>query len=70
MSRSSIRTPPWRAYVTSDMADVAFGMEAVRRILKILQGQEFYEAISRIPGYRVKDAGVIKTIGEVFRRSE
>lgn len=45
-------------------------MEAVKRILKILQGKEFYDAISQVPGYRVKDAGVIKTIGEVFRRSE
>jgi molybdate-binding protein len=45
-------------------------MDAVKRILTVMQGREFFDAISQIPGYRVKDAGVIKTIGEVFRRSE
>jgi hypothetical protein len=42
-------------------------MEAVKRVLKVMRNAEFYDAISRIPGYRVNDAGVIKTIGEVFR---
>lgn len=45
-------------------------MEAVKRVLKVMQGQEFHAAISQVPGYRLKDPGVIKTIGEVFRRSE
>jgi molybdate transport repressor ModE-like protein len=45
-------------------------LDAVRRILRIMQGEEFHAAISRIPGYRVKDPGVVKTIGEMFRRSE
>jgi molybdate transport repressor ModE-like protein len=88
------------AYVASDLADVAFGVEAaarqfgldfvrvltedyffvckkqileveaVRRVLSIMRGQEFHDAISKLPGYRVKDAGSIKTISEVFRRSE
>jgi molybdate transport repressor ModE-like protein len=45
-------------------------MEAVKRILKVMQGREFHAAISQVPGYRAKDPGVIKTIGEVFRKSE
>jgi len=88
------------AYVASDLADVAFGVEAaarqfgldfvrvltedyffvckkqileveaVQRVLAIMRGEEFHTAISKLPGYRVKDAGSIKTISEVFRRSE
>lgn len=87
------------AFVASDMADVAFGveaaarqfdlgfvrlltedyffvcrkdileMEAVKRILKVMRGEEFHAAISQVPGYRVKDAGVIKTISQVFQKS-
>lgn len=45
-------------------------LDVVRRILKIMQGEEFHAAISEVPGYRVKDAGAIKTISEVFRRSQ
>jgi molybdate-binding protein len=45
-------------------------MEVVKRILKVMQGREFHAAISQVPGYQVKDPGVIKTIGEVFRKSE
>lgn len=45
-------------------------MEAVKRVLKVMQGQEFHAAISQVPGYTLKDPGVIKTIGEVFRKSE
>jgi len=45
-------------------------MDAVKRVLKVMRSEEFYAAISQVPGYRVKDAGVIKTIGEVFRRSQ
>ena len=45
-------------------------MEAVRRILKIMRGEEFHAAISRVPGYRVNDACAIKTIGQVFQKSE
>jgi len=42
-------------------------MDAVKRVLKVMRDAKFYDAISLIPGYRVNDAGVIKTIGEVFR---
>lgn len=45
-------------------------MEAVRRVLEVMRGASFYDAISQVPGYRVKDPGVIKTIGEVFRKPE
>ncbi|MBA8907961.1 substrate-binding domain-containing protein [Aminobacter ciceronei] len=45
-------------------------VDAVRRVLEVMRSSDFYDAISRIPGYRVKDAGMVKTIGEVFRRSE
>ncbi|MGO4558189.1 substrate-binding domain-containing protein [Mesorhizobium sp. 2RAF21] len=45
-------------------------MDAVKRILKVMQGKEFHAAISRVPGYRVKDPGIIRTIGEVFRKSD
>jgi molybdate transport repressor ModE-like protein len=45
-------------------------LDAVKRILKIMQSNEFHAAISQVPGYQVKDPGTIKTIGEVFRRSE
>jgi molybdate-binding protein len=45
-------------------------LDAVKRILKIMQGEAFHQAISQVPGYRVKDAGSIKTIGQVFQKSE
>lgn len=45
-------------------------VDAVRRILKVMQGRDFHSAISLVPGYSVRDPGVIKTIAEVFRRSE
>ena len=45
-------------------------VEAVRRVVSIMRGEAFHAAISQLPGYRVKDAGSIKTISEVFRKSE
>ncbi len=45
-------------------------VDAVRRILKVMQGRDFHSAISLVPGYSVRDPGVIKTIADVFRRSE
>ena len=43
---------------------------AMQRVLAVMRGQEFHTAISQLPGYRVKEAGAIKTIREVFRKSE
>lgn len=45
-------------------------LDAVKRILTVMQGEAFHAAISLVPGYRLKDPGIIKTIGEVFRKSE
>ena len=85
------------AYVASDMADVAFGVEAaarqfdldfvrlvtedyffvckkqtldlepVQRVLGLMRSAEFQDAIGRLPGYTVRDAGVVKPVREVFR---
>ncbi|WP_448951630.1 substrate-binding domain-containing protein [Labrys neptuniae] len=45
-------------------------LPAVQRVLTIMRSQEFHAAISQLPGYHVKEAGAIKTIRDVFRRSE
>lgn len=44
--------------------------DAARRLLQVMRSDDFAAVISTVPGYRVKDAGVIKTIGEVFRRTD
>ncbi len=41
--------------------------EAVKRVLEILRGQEFQQAVTELPGYTTKDAGVIKGIQEALR---
>jgi molybdate transport repressor ModE-like protein len=85
------------AYVASDMADAAFGVEAaarqfgldfvrlvtedyffvcrtakletepVRRMLEMIRGPAFGDAISRIPGYIAKDMGLVRKVGEMFQ---
>jgi len=42
-------------------------LDAMKRVLAIMRGSRFSEAISGLPGYAVKDAGSIKTVREVFR---
>ena len=42
-------------------------LDAMKRVLAIMQSAEFHRAISALPGYAVKDAGSIKTVKEVFR---
>ncbi|HEV3492953.1 MAG TPA: substrate-binding domain-containing protein [Reyranella sp.] len=44
-------------------------LEAMKRVLSIMRGEEFQTAISQLPGYRTKDAGSVKTVNEVFRQS-
>lgn len=39
---------------------------AMERVLAVMRGPEFAAAISTLPGYRVREPGVIKTIREVF----
>jgi molybdate transport repressor ModE-like protein len=38
----------------------------MKRLLAIMQDKEFQGAISQLPGYRCADAGVVKTVLEVF----
>jgi molybdate transport repressor ModE-like protein len=42
--------------------------EAVKRLLAIMRGEEFQTAISQLPGYRISDAGCVKTVSAVFQR--
>lgn len=42
--------------------------ESMKRVLAIMRGEEFQKAISQLPGYRCKDAGVIKTVAATFER--
>ena len=44
-------------------------LEAMKRVLSIMRGEEFQTAISQLPGYRIKDAGSVQTVNEVFRQS-
>ena len=41
-------------------------LEAMKRVLAIMRGEEFQAAISQLPGYRLKDAGSVKTLKEAF----
>jgi molybdate transport repressor ModE-like protein len=40
---------------------------AVKRVLEILRGEEFHQAVAGLPGYTAKDAGMIKGIREALR---
>ncbi len=40
---------------------------AMERVLSVMRGAEFARAISALPGYQVKEPGMVKTIREVFR---
>jgi molybdate transport repressor ModE-like protein len=44
--------------------------EPMKRVLSIMGGAEFRAAISDLPGYTIKDTGVIKPIREVFRNAD
>ena len=43
---------------------------AMKRVLAIVRGSEFQTAISKLPGYKTSEPGVVKTVKEVFRRPE
>jgi molybdate transport repressor ModE-like protein len=43
--------------------------ESIKRVLAIMRSEEFQAAVSQLAGYRCKDAGVVKTVREVFQRS-
>ena len=42
--------------------------DSMKRVLAVMQGDEFQAAVSQLPGYRSQDAGVVKTVKEVFQR--
>jgi hypothetical protein len=42
----------------------------MKRVLAIMRGEEFRTAIKQLPGYRIKEAGTVKTVNEVFRQSK
>ena len=44
-------------------------LESVKRVLAVMRGTAFDEAISGLPGYTANDPGQIKTVREVFRSS-
>jgi molybdate transport repressor ModE-like protein len=45
------------------------GLGSIKRVLAIMRSEEFQTAISQLPGYRCKDAGLVKTVQEAFQRS-
>ena len=42
--------------------------EAVKHVLAIMRGQEFHDAIARLPGYAIKEAGAVKDVRETLLR--
>lgn len=43
--------------------------EPVRRVLAVMRGTAFAEAIANLPGYTANFPGEIRTVWEVFRRA-
>jgi molybdate transport repressor ModE-like protein len=44
-------------------------LDAMKRVLSIMRGEEFQTAIGQLPGYRPRDAGLVKTLKEAFARA-
>jgi molybdate-binding protein len=42
-------------------------LEAMKRVLSIMRGEEFQATISQLPGYKSSDAGSVKTVKEAFQ---
>ena len=42
-------------------------VEAMKRVLAILRGEAFRNAISQLPGYECRDAGTVYTVKEAFK---
>jgi molybdate-binding protein len=42
-------------------------IEAMKRVLAILRGEAFRNAISKLPGYECRDAGTVYTVKDAFR---
>lgn len=42
--------------------------EPFRRILAVLRDKDFHAALATLPGYAPKDAGVVKSVRDVFRK--
>jgi molybdate-binding protein len=42
-------------------------IEAMKRVLSILRGEAFRNAISQLPGYACRDAGMVYTVKEAFK---
>lgn len=44
--------------------------EPVRRVLSVMRSEDFYRAVSELPGYRVNEPGAVLTVQEVFRSTQ
>jgi molybdate-binding protein len=42
-------------------------VDSMKRVLAILRGEAFQQAISQLPGYRSKDTGTVFTLKDVFK---
>jgi molybdate transport repressor ModE-like protein len=42
-------------------------VDSMKRVMTILRGEPFQQAISQLPGYRSKDTGTVFTLKDVFR---
>jgi molybdate transport repressor ModE-like protein len=40
----------------------------MKRVLGVLRSAEFHAAVSALPGYAIKDSGVVKAVRDVFRK--